>query len=107
MKNILFICSKNQWRSPTAEAVWRNHPDLNVRSAGTSASAKKAVSAKDIEWADIIFAMEQKHKKRLKQQFAIQLEHIPLHVLDIPDDYPYMDPELIQILEESVGSYLE
>ncbi len=47
--NILFVCSRNQWRSPTAEQVWRRHPQFNVRSGGTSLSARHTVSAQDIE----------------------------------------------------------
>ena len=106
MKNMLFICSRNQWRSPTAETVWRKHPDISVRSAGTSPSARRTVSAVDIHWADVIVVMEQKHKNRLVAEFTRLLEHKPIHVLDIPDEYKYMDPELVEMLEESVGSYL-
>jgi predicted protein tyrosine phosphatase len=106
MKNVLFICSRNQWRSPTAETVWRKHPDISVRSAGTSPSARRTVSAVDIHWADVIVVMEQKHKNRLVTEFTRLLEHKPIHVLDIPDEYKYMDPELVEMLEESVGSYL-
>ena len=106
MKNILFVCSKNKWRSPTAEAIFRKQPDLSVRSAGTSTGAKHKITAKDIEWADIIFVMEDKHKSRLKAEFRRHLEYKTLHVLDIPDDYPYMDPDLIEILEQTVPAYL-
>ncbi|WP_419904799.1 low molecular weight protein tyrosine phosphatase family protein [Kiloniella sp.] len=106
MTNLLFICSKNQWRSPTAENIFRKYPDISARSAGTSSSAKHKVTVKDIQWADIIFVMEEKHKSRLKADFRRQLEYKPLHVLDIPDDYPYMDAELIDILENSVPGYL-
>ena len=105
--NILFICSRNQWRSPTAEKVWSKHPGISVRSAGTSPSARKTVSAKDIQWADMIFAMEQKHKDRLKADFSRLLTHKPIHVLDIPDDYQYMDPDLVETLQNSVATYLE
>ncbi len=107
VKNLLFICSRNQWRSPTAEAIWRKHPDFNARSAGTSPRAKKIVGPSDIRWADLIFAMEQKHKNRLVSQFTRMLEHKTIHVLDIPDDYKYMDPELIQELEHLVEPYLQ
>ncbi|MEO9944740.1 phosphotyrosine protein phosphatase [Paraglaciecola sp.] len=106
MRNILFICSRNQWRSPTAEKVWKNHPELNVRSAGTSPRAKRTVSVKDIQWADIIFVMEEKHKSRLKAQFTRLLDHKPTHVLDILDEYQYMDEELVEIIKQTVGSYL-
>lgn len=109
MRNILFICSKNQWRSPTGEQVFKNHAELNVRSAGTSSSARKTVNAKDILWADIIFVMEEKHKNRLKAEFIklVLVKYKDIQVLDIPDEYQYMDEELIGILEQSVCAYLE
>jgi predicted protein tyrosine phosphatase len=52
--NVLFVCSRNQWRSPTAEQVFRRHPALNVRSGGTSLNARHTVSGQDIQWADVI-----------------------------------------------------
>ncbi|WP_444919216.1 low molecular weight protein tyrosine phosphatase family protein [Microbulbifer sp. JMSA003] len=107
MRNLLFICSRNQWRSPTAEAIWRKHPDFNAKSAGTSPRAKKTVSSADVRWADVIFVMEQKHKNRLMAEFSRILDHKPVHVLDIPDEYKYMDSELVQELESVVGAYLE
>lgn len=105
--NILFICSRNQWRSPTAETVFRRYPGVNVRSAGTSPNARRTVSEADIRWADKIFVMEQKHKNRLKAVFPRALQHKPLAVLDIPDDYGYMDAELVALLEQSVIPYIE
>jgi predicted protein tyrosine phosphatase len=106
MKNILFICSKNQWRSPTGETVWRKYPELSARSAGTSPRAKKTISAADIHWADVIFVMENRHKSRLKAQFNRLLEHKMMHVLDIPDEYQYMDEELVEILKDTVSYHL-
>ena len=104
--NALFICSRNQWRSPTAEAVFRRYPNVQTRSAGTSPNARHTVSINDIAWADKIFVMEQKHKNRLSAQFPRALQHKEIIVLDIPDDYRYMDEELIEILKESVEPYL-
>lgn len=106
MTHVLFICSRNQWRSPTAETLWRKHPGLSVRSAGTSPRARRTVSAGDIQWADVVFVMERKHKSRLLADFARLLSHKPLHVLDIPDEYQYMDAELVQMLEQSVAAFL-
>ena len=105
--NLLFICSRNQWRSPTAEVIWSKSPDYNSRSAGTSPKAKRTVGPMDIRWADIIFVMESKHKNRLKAQFTRMLDHKPLHVLDIPDEYQFMDVELIKELELSVNNLLK
>lgn len=104
--NALFICSRNQWRSPTAEQMWRKNPLVSARSAGTSPSARHKVSIDDIRWANVILVMEEKHKSRLTAEFSRLLESKPVHVLDIPDDYKYMDPELIEMLEQSVNSLL-
>ncbi len=104
MKNILFICSRNQWRSPTAEKVYSKDPRVNVRSTGTSQKARHTVNAKDITWADLIFVME--HKDRLKAQYSKLLQHKKVIVLDIPDEYQYMDEELMKLVKESTEEYL-
>jgi predicted protein tyrosine phosphatase len=103
--NVLFICSRNQWRSPTAEAVWRNHPALSVRSAGTSAGARRPLSGADVAWADVIVVMEHKHKSRLAAGFRDEMEGKAIHVLDIPDEYKYMDVELVEQLQ-GIGGLL-
>lgn len=107
--NILFICSRNQWRSPTGEQVWckcfAQVPDIRIRSAGTSPRARRTVNATDIRWADVIFAMEDKHRQRLKAEFRQLLNDKTLQVLGIPDDYQYMDPELIEIFEAEAEAF--
>ena len=50
--------------------------------------------------------MEDKHKSRLTAEYRALLAHKPLHVLDIPDDYRYMDPELVELLGEPVAALL-
>lgn len=106
MTHLLFVCSRNQWRSPTGEQVWKNHPELSVRSAGTSPKARRTLSAKDIQWADVIFVMEEKHKSRVKAQFNGLLSYKDIQVLDIPDEYQYMDEELVNIMKQSVSNHL-
>ena len=64
-----------------------------ARSAGTSPNARRTISAADLRWADIVFVMEPKHRQRLQAKFARLLQHKPLHVLDIPDEYRFMDAE--------------
>lgn len=103
---MLFICSRNKWRSPTAETVFRKHDRIQVRSAGISPRARRTVNVKDIRWADLILVMEQKHKNRIKAEFTQIVQFKRIEVLDIPDDYKYMDPELIEILESTVPSLL-
>lgn len=105
-KHLLFICSRNQWRSPTAEAMWRRVPGYQVRSAGTSPNAKRTISPTDIRWADIVFVMEKKHKHRVIAQFSRMLEHKPIYILDIPDEYQYMDHELVEELKEKVNTII-
>jgi len=107
MQNLLFICSRNQWRSPTAEKIYSRDPRVNVRSAGTSPRAKRTVNAKDLQWADLIFVMEYKHKDRLKAEYNRVLQYKKIIVLDIPDDYLYMDEELVEVLKVSIEGYLE
>lgn len=104
--SLLFVCSRNKWRSPTAENVWRRDPRYNVRSAGTSPKAKRTIGPKDLEWADIIFVMEKKHKSVLQKRFFNLLDDKELHVLDIPDDYQFMDEQLICELEARVEQLL-
>ena len=104
--NILFVCSRNQWRSPTAEQLLRNYPGISVRSAGTSPNARKHISVEDVRWADLILVMEDKHKSRLVAAFTRLMVGKRIHVLDIPDDYKYMDPELVQQLKQAVEPFL-
>ncbi|MHC9511441.1 low molecular weight protein tyrosine phosphatase family protein [Kangiella sp. M94] len=105
--NLLFICSRNQWRSPTGETVWRKRSGFNSRSAGTSPNAKRTVSSADIRWADYIFVMEKKHQNRLMAEFTRMMDHKSVFVLDIPDEYKYMDSELVSELECKVSDILE
>ncbi|MFC5473143.1 low molecular weight protein tyrosine phosphatase family protein [Paraherbaspirillum soli] len=107
MTKLLFVCSRNQWRSPTGEQVWRRQPGIQARSAGTSPNARRKISEADIRWADIIFVMESKHKQRIMAEFPRLLENKRVHVLDIPDEYQYMDPELVDQLTDAVAHVLQ
>lgn len=106
-RNVLFICSRNQWRSPTAEQVFRRWPGVSARSAGTSPHARRTVSVDDVRWADVIIVMEPKHRRQLIARFPRPLNKREVHVLDIPDDYRFMDPELVELLEAMVPPLLE
>jgi protein-tyrosine phosphatase len=86
--------------------VYKNHSGLNVRSAGTEPSARIKLSAKTILWADVIFVMEKKHKQRLQDKFANEAQEKQIIVLDIPDDYQFMDEELIEDIKAKVDAYL-
>lgn len=104
MANLLFICSKNQWRSPTVELLFKNHPEHTAYSAGTSDKARIRVNQKMIDRADVIFVMERKHKQLLNQR--LELNGKQVIVLDIEDNYKFNDPELIAILKNVLSEYL-
>ncbi len=104
--NLLFICSRNKWRSRTAETIFKDNGQHAIKSAGTAKSARIRVQQSMLDWADKIWVMEQKHKDRLAQDWDTTAYKDKIIVLDIPDEYTYMDEELIEILEHSLSEYL-
>lgn len=106
MKNALFICSRNRLRSPTAERVFAAWPGVETNSAGLAPDADTLLSAEQVEWADVIFVMEKKHRTRLTRGFARQIKGKRVICLDIPDNYGFMDPELARLIEARAGPFL-
>lgn len=106
MRKILFLCSQNRLRSPTAERVFSTWPGVETASAGLEADATLPLSKEHVEWADIIFVMEKRHKNKLTKKFGGLLKGKRVISLDIPDEYEYMHPELIKILKARVPQYL-
>lgn len=104
---LLFVCSRNLWRSPTAESLFRQHPRYEARSAGTENSARIKLTAGHVGWADMIFCMEKKHAARVTEKFNEELGDKPLVVLRIPDDYQFMDPALLELLRSELAEHLE
>ncbi|ESY93151.1 MULTISPECIES: low molecular weight protein tyrosine phosphatase family protein [unclassified Mesorhizobium] len=107
MKNVLFVCSQNRLRSPTAEQVFSTRRDIEVASAGTNHDADAPLTHELVGWADIIFVMEKTHRTKLRKQFSAGLKAAKVICLDIPDDYEFMDPELIALLKARVSRYLD
>lgn len=104
---VLFVCSRNKWRSLTAEKIFSGYEGLDVRSAGTEEAARIRITSGHVGWADVIMAMEKKHVRRIKQKFQELLPGKQLICLDIPDNYKFMDEELIEILAGRVSEYLD
>lgn len=100
---VLFVCSANVDRSPTAEALFRDHPGTEVASAGTLPDATTPLAATHIAWADIILVMEEAHREMISQRFG---ETCKVVVLDIPDDFRRDDPELVKLLQARVPRFL-
>lgn len=106
MTNLLFLCSRNRLRSPTAEQVFAHHPGVETASAGLAPDAEEQVTADHLDWADIIFVMERAHRARLQRRFRAHLKHARVVCLDIPDYYAFMQPELVALLQKRVGPHL-
>jgi predicted protein tyrosine phosphatase len=106
MKHVLFICSQNRLRSPTAEQVFSSYPNLEVASAGLNNDANTPVSSELIEWADLIFVMEKSHRGKLSRKFKSQLKSKRVVCLDIPDEYEFMDADLVRLLKARAGRHV-
>ena len=106
MTNVLFVCSANRLRSPTAEQVFSTWPGIETDSAGISNDADVLLSTEQVEWADIIFVMEKAHRSKLNRKFRASLNGKRIICLDIPDDYEFMDPVLVRMLESRAGRVL-
>lgn len=114
-EQLLFVCSRNQWRSPTAAALFKNSDFLSdrlrqryvARSAGTSDKARVKITAGMINWADKIFVMEKRHAAIIQQKYPDNIKDRSIITLHISDDYQYMDPELIDMLESRLAEYLD
>lgn len=106
MRRVLFICSRNQLRSPTAEQVFSSRPEIEVASAGLDAKCKEPVTPELLDWADIIFVMERHHRNKLLKHFRASIKNQKIVVLGITDDYEYNDPRLVRLFETLVPRHL-
>ncbi|WP_137938470.1 low molecular weight protein tyrosine phosphatase family protein [Chitinivorax sp. B] len=107
MKRALFICSRNRLRSPTAEQVFASWPNVETDSAGLGPDAEVQLSTEQLAWATHVFVMEKAHRNKLAARFKAHLNGKRVICLDIPDDYEYMQPELITLLEARAGRFLK
>jgi predicted protein tyrosine phosphatase len=100
------VCSQNRLRSSTAEQIFQSWPEVEVASAGLDASAEKPVTPELLQWAHTIFVMEKSHRNKLMKKFKPHLTDKQIICLDIPDEYEYMDPQLVKLLQVKVSRYL-
>jgi predicted protein tyrosine phosphatase len=105
-RRFLFVCSQNRLRSPTAEQIFANWPGLEVSSAGTNRDAENPLTDELIEWADTIFVMERSHLNKMRVKFREALGPRRIVCLEIPDEYEFMDPELVRLLEARMRRHL-
>jgi len=103
---VVFVCTQNRLRSPTAEAIFRASPAWEVASAGTARDAEVALTRDLLEWADVAVCMEKRHRDWIRARMRGALPDDRLLTLGIPDDYEFMDPELVALLERLVPGRL-
>ena len=106
MKRFLFVCSQNRLRSPTAEQIFSSHTDFEVSSAGTNNDAENPLGLELIEWADVIVVMEKHHRNKIQRRFHSALKSKRIVVLDIPDEYQFMDEGLVRLLKAKMTRFL-
>ena len=98
--NLLFVCTANLLRSPTAAKYFNGRNQHVARSAGIMASPPcHQITEEDVRWAHKIFCMESNHARYLERNFT----RLPsLYVLNIPDIYEFDQPELVALLTRRV-----
>lgn len=103
----LFVCSAGLLRSPTGAALAIKH-GINARSCGSNFNyALIPCSANLINWADKIVFVSAENLWQLEDNFLghdfllNQIEQKKI-VLNIPDNFEYMDPELVKMYEEEL-----
>jgi predicted protein tyrosine phosphatase len=104
--NILVVCGRNKRRSRTAEHIFKDDNRFNIRSAGLSPQSDRKITEKDLLWADLVFVMEKNQKEKLKELYP-HTEIPTIEVLHIPDDYEFMDDELIEMLTDRINDTLQ
>lgn len=104
--NLLFICSQNKRRSLTAEKIFDGYHGHRAFSAGTESNARIKVTPGLLKRADIIFCMEKKHVRRLREKYPDIVGDKEIICLNISDDYGFMDRELQEMLKDCVYEYI-
>ena len=103
--NILVVCGRNKKRSRTAEYIFKNDSRFNIRSVGLSPKSDRKITENDLRWSDLIFVMETEQRKKILELYR-HMQFPPIEVLNIEDNYEFMDEELIQMLTERINGIL-
>jgi len=103
-KKILFVCTGNMDRSPTAEDLLEGREEFEAMSAGTSMYARRRNSESLLGWADQIFVMEIEHEAAILHLMPDVEKKII--VLDLPNNCLRNDPELVRMLKAKLSKHL-
>ena len=104
---VLFVCTANKLRSPTAEDVFKDYPGIEAMSAGTDSEAPTPLTKELVASADLIVVMETHHRERIRKKFKQRPPDSRIITLHIPDEYERGDPELIELLKSKVTHRLD
>jgi protein-tyrosine phosphatase len=99
-RKVLFVCTANQQRSPTAERMYSDDSRFEVKSAGTEALFGREVTSRDLRWADLVVVMENHHRQKIRRRFPEESDESEFIVLGIPDVYQYMEIALQREIRE-------
>ena len=106
-KRVLFVCRENRVRSLTAEQVYRDRPDLEVRSAGIAEYAAVPLTVEMFEWADLVFVFSKRHQRIVEARFRDRSRRKTVVCLHLPDRFEYKSPELVTKLTGKLAHYLK
>jgi predicted protein tyrosine phosphatase len=98
-RKIIFVCTINRMRSATAHKIFASDPRFEIKSAGTDANASVKLSKEMLDWADAVVVMEKYHRNKIRKDYPEIYNQKPIICLYIPDDYDFMQPELVELLK--------
>ena len=105
-QKLLFICTRNRLRSPTAEQVFSTWDGVECDSAGLAPDAVVSLSTEQLDWADVVFVMEKAHRIKLAKKFKERLKGKRVIVLGVPDEFDFMEEGLVRLLKMKVPQFL-
>ena len=106
-ERILFVCTANIDRSPTAQELYARDPRYDVRSAGTASFARVRLSREILQWADRVFVMnerEDQHRTLIRIRFPDV--DCPIVDLDVADNWRKGNPDLVRLLKRRLKPHL-
>jgi len=106
-ERILFVCTANLDRSPTAHDLYADDPRYEVRSAGVATFAAVPLTRELLRWADRVFVMnerEDQHRTLLRIRFP-DVDR-PVIDLDVRDLWRRGNPELVTLLLRRLKPHL-
>lgn len=99
-KKVLTVCSAGLLRSATLQNMLIREYGYNVRNCGTVESyALIPISEALVLWADEIVFVNRKNYEDVEEELPGGVQD-KIFILDIPDQYAFNDPELVEICKK-------